>query len=80
MGASLCAGDRCMYRCVVVRSRWLASSWMALAVAPCIATCEQKEWRRIWIAPVDNSNARRWARSIHMRMILFVGVCNRRHG
>ncbi len=42
MAASLWAGERCMYRCVVVRSWCPANSWMAFTVAPCIARCEQK--------------------------------------
>jgi hypothetical protein len=35
-----------MYRIVVVRSAWPASSWIAFAGAPRIARCEQNVWRR----------------------------------
>jgi hypothetical protein len=38
------------------------------------ARCEQKVWRRMWKPPFAGSTARRCAFSIHMRMILLVGV------
>ena len=50
MAASRAAGVRCMYRCVVARSRCPASSWIARAAAARIARCEQNVWRRRWTA------------------------------
>jgi hypothetical protein len=38
-----------MYRCVVARSVWPASCWMAVAGAPRVASVEQNVCRRMWI-------------------------------
>ena len=49
---SLAAGLRCMYRCMVVRLTCPASSWIAFAVAPRIASPEQNVCRRMCSRPV----------------------------
>ncbi len=60
------ARERCMYRCVVLKLTWPASSWIAFAVAPCIAKREQKVCRKMCSRPVTSNPARRFARRIHL--------------
>jgi hypothetical protein len=50
-----------MYRCVVVRLTCPASSWIAFAVAPRMASREQKVCRRMCSRPVIGSLALRSA-------------------
>jgi hypothetical protein len=59
MAESRAPAERCMYRIVIVRLEWPASSWIAFAGAPRIAKCEQNECRNLCIAPKTVRPARR---------------------
>jgi hypothetical protein len=58
MASTNAAGLRCMYIWVVVRSLWPASSWIAFAVAPRIARCEQKVCLSRWTPDSVNPDFR----------------------
>jgi hypothetical protein len=45
MASVIALGLKCMYFCVVAKSRCPATSWMARVGAPFIARCEQNVWR-----------------------------------
>ena len=58
-----------MYRSVVRKLVWPASSWMASAGAFRIAKCEQNVCRRMCSGPVTGSPARFWAVLSHVRSV-----------
>jgi hypothetical protein len=60
--------------CVVSKSSWPASSWIARTGAPRIARWLRSVWRSSWAAPCTSSSARRPARSSQRRSTLVVIV------